>query len=290
MAEKKNILVTGGRGQLGLSLRKIAAEYPQYGFLFTDLPEGDITDEASIDRLVEEDKIDIIVNCAAYTAVDRAESDEDTARKINALGPAVLADIARKKGIKLVHISTDYVFPGTGNSPLKETDTPAPESVYGRTKLEGEKAVEASGCEATIIRTGWLYSEFGNNFVKTMLRVGKEQGKLNVVYDQTGTPTYATDLARAIMTLVQNEVKGFDIYHYADEGAVSWYDFAKSIFDIYGMNVAVNAIEAKDYPCAAVRPGYSVLSKEKIKATGAGVPYWRDSLGQCIHILKTSDK
>ena len=290
MAEQKNILITGGHGQLGLSLRKIAAKYPQYTFLFTDLPEGDITDKASIEQAVEKGRIEIIVNCAAYTAVDRAESDEDIARKINALGPAVLAGIAREKGIKLVHISTDYVFPGMGNSPLKETDTPAPESVYGRTKLEGEKAVEASGCEAAIIRTGWLYSEFGNNFVKTMLRVGKEQGKLNVVYDQTGTPTYATDLARAIMTLVQNEVKGFDIYHYADEGAVSWYDFAKSIFDIYEMNVAVNAIQTKDYPCAAARPAYSVLSKEKIKAAGACVPYWRDSLGQCIHILKTSDK
>lgn len=290
MAEKKNILVTGGRGQLGLSLRKIAAEYPQYTFLFTDLPEGDITDKTAIEQLTEEGLIDIIINCAAYTAVDRAESDEVTARKINALGSAVLAGIARKKGIKLVHISTDYVFPGTGNAPLKETDIPAPESTYGRTKLEGEKAVEAAECEAAIIRTGWLYSEFGSNFVKTMLRVGKEQGKLNVVYDQTGTPTYATDLARAIMTLVQNEVKGFDIYHYADEGAVSWYDFAKSIFDIYGMNMAVNAIQTKDYPCAAARPAYSVLSKEKIKAAGVCVPYWRDSLKQCLQILKISDK
>ena len=173
MPEKKNILVTGGRGQLGLSLRKIAAEYPQYTFLFTDLPEGDITDKTAIEQLTEEGLIDIIINCAAYTAVDRAESDEVTARKINALGSAVLAGIAWEKGIKLVHISTDYVFPGTGNSPLKETDLPAPGSAYGRTKLEGEKAVEASGCEAAIIRTGWLYSEFGSNFVKTMLRVGK---------------------------------------------------------------------------------------------------------------------
>lgn len=290
MAEKKNILVTGGHGQLGLSLRKIAAEYPWYGFLFSDLPEGDITDKAAVEKLTEKGQIDIIINCAAYTAVDRAESDEDTARKINAAGPAVLAGIAREKGIKLIHISTDYVFPGTGNSPLKETDTPSPGSAYGRTKLEGEKSVETAGCEATIIRTGWLYSEFGNNFVKTMLRVGKEQGKLNVVYDQTGTPTYATGLARAIMTLIQNGVKGFDIYHYADEGAISWYDFARSIFDIYGMNVTVNAIETKDYPCAAARPGYSVLSKEKIKAAGIRTPYWRDSLEQCIQILKTSDK
>ncbi len=286
MAEKKNILVTGGRGQLGLSLRKIAAEYPQYGFLFTDLPEGDITDKTAVEDLVEKERITLIVNCAAYTAVDRAESDESTARKINALGPAVLAEIAREKGIKLVHISTDYVFPGTGNAPLKETDSPHPASVYGRTKLEGEKAIETSGCEAVIIRTGWLYSEFGNNFVKTMLRGGSEREEVNVVYDQTGTPTYATDLARAIMTLVQNGVKGFDIYHYADEGAVSWYDFARAIFDIYGMNVTVNAIETKDYPCAAARPGYSVLSKEKIKAAGARVPYWRDSLERCIAALK----
>lgn len=275
---------------MGLSLRKIGVEYTQYRFLFTDLPEGDITDKAAVESLIEKERITQIVNCAAYTAVDRAESDQDTARKINALGPAVLAGIAREKGIKLIHISTDYVFPGTGNAPLKETDPPYPASVYGQTKLEGEKAIEASGCEAAIIRTGWLYSEFGNNFVKTMLRIGCEREEVNVVYDQTGTPTYATDLARAIMTLVQNGIKGFDIYHYAGEGAVSWYDFARAIFDVYAMDVTVNAIETKDYPCAAARPGYSVLSKEKIKAAGACVPYWRDSLERCIAALKQLEK
>lgn len=290
MAGKKNILVTGGRGQLGLSLQKIAPEYPEYDFLFTDMPEGDITDKTAIEQLVEKDRIDTIVNCAAYTAVDRAESDEDTALKINATGPSLLAAIAREKGIKLIHISTDYVFPGTGNTPLKETDLPAPASAYGRTKLEGEKAIEASRCAAAVIRTGWLYSEFGNNFVKTMLRAGRERGKLSVVYDQTGTPTYATDLARAIMRLVQNGVKGFGIYHYANDGVISWYDFAEAIFSIYGMDVTVNAIQTKDFPCPAARPAYSVLSKEKIKAAGAVVPYWRGSLERCIAALKQLEK
>ena len=289
-SKKKNILVTGAAGQLGLSLRKIAPDYPSFGFLFTDMPEGDITDRARIERIVRENEIEVIVNCAAYTAVDRAESDEDTARQINAQGPRTLAEIARDQGLALVHVSTDYVFPGTGNTPLSETDLPDPLSAYGRTKLEGEKAVEASGCDAAIVRTAWLYSEFGNNFVKTMLRVGKERGAVNVVYDQTGTPTYATSLARAILKIVQNGIKGFDLYHYTDEGVTSWYDFAQSIFALYGLDVTVNAIRTREYPAPATRPVYSVLSKTKAKAAGIDTPYWRDALKSCITLLKQTEK
>ena len=187
------ILVTGANGQLGRSLQKISPDYPQYEYLFTDMPEVDITDKAHVSRLVKEQGIDLIVNCAAYTAVDRAESEPELAERINAFGPAVLAQIAVENHIGLIHVSTDYVFPGTGNRPLKEDDAPDPRSVYGRTKWEGEKALEASGCNATILRTAWLYSEFGNNFVKTMLRLGKQRPEVSVVCDQIGSPTYAED-------------------------------------------------------------------------------------------------
>lgn len=281
-----NILVTGGRGQLGCSLRKTGARYPQHRFWFTDMPESDITDPERMAGLVEEHAIGLIVNCAAYTAVDRAESEEMLAERVNAEGPRTLASVARRKGIPLIHISTDYVFGGEGCHPIREGHPTDPQGVYGRTKLRGEEAIRESGCDAAVIRTAWLYSEFGNNFVKTMLRVGRERGSVNVVYDQVGSPTYAPDLAEAILRLAENGVKGYEIYHFSDEGAVSWYDFAHAIFELAGETLRVGAIESSAYPAPAKRPAYSVLSKEKIKAAGVEVPYWRDSLKVCLKALK----
>lgn len=295
-----NILVTGGRGQLGCSLRAICDEYSQHKFVFTDMPELDITDREAVGRFVGEHAIDVIVNCAAYTAVDRAESDVELAERINILGPEILAEVAVERGSALIHISTDYVFSGQSCHPLRETDATAPTGVYGDTKLRGERAIADSGCRAAVIRTAWLYSAFGANFVKTMLRVGaaaiekfrdnqpttdgcgQSCAAVNVVYDQIGTPTYAPDLARAIMCVVEHGVDGFELYHFSNEGVCSWYDFAKEIFALTEMQVEVRAIESGDYPTPARRPAYSVLAKDKIKALGAVVPYWHDSLVACI--------
>ena len=282
------ILVTGANGQLGRSMRKISGEYPQHEFLFTDMPEMDITEKAGIEAFVRENGVQAIVNCAAYTAVDRAETEIELAEKINILGTKVLGDVAKMFSIPLIHVSTDYVFCGEGCHPLKETDATAPTGVYGRTKLEGEKALGSTGCDAAIIRTAWLYSEFGGNFVKTMLRVATERDTLNVVYDQVGSPTYATDLARALMTVLNNGVHGLSIYHFSNEGAISWYDFAKAIFEESGDKISVSPIESDKYPSPTKRPAYSVLSKEKIKEAGVTVPYWKDSLKECIRLLKSS--
>lgn len=280
-----NILVTGGNGQLGSSLKKISVQYPQHKFLFTDMPEVDITDLNGLRDLVEKESINAIINCAAFTAVDKAESCEELAKKINTDGPKNLAKVAHEKNAKLVHISTDYVFKGNSSLPLKETDKPDPIGVYGRTKRAGEVEVEKSGCDAIVIRTAWLYSEYGNNFVKTMLRLGKERDCLNVIYDQIGTPTYATDLAFAIMTLLNKGFSDYETYHFSNEGVISWYDFTKSIFEIAGYTTKVNAIETFEYPTPAERPSYSVLNKRKIKEAGVSVPYWRDSLKSCMEIL-----
>lgn len=281
----KNILVTGANGQLGNSVRKIANQYPNYQFIFTDVPEVDITDLEGLEKLVKEQNVDVIINCAAYTAVDKAESDEILARKINADGPKNLAIAAKNIGAKLIHISTDYVFDGKHCTPMKECDETAPIGVYGKTKREGEIAIEKSGADAIVIRTAWLYSEYGNNFVKTMLRLGKEKDSLNVIYDQIGTPTYATDLAVAIMDLVEKGFNGYSLYHYSNEGGISWYDFTKAIFEISGISTPINAIESFEYPTAAERPHYSVLNKRKIKEMGIKVPYWKDSLKICMELL-----
>ncbi len=280
-----NILVTGANGQLGNSMRKISGNYSQHKFIFTDMPEVDITDLALLENLVKKENVGAIINCAAFTAVDKAESSEELAAKINVDGPKNLALAAKSVGAKLIHISTDYVFDGKSSLPLKETDKTQPIGVYGRTKRQGEIEVEKTGCDAIVIRTAWLYSEFGNNFVKTMLRLGKERESLNVVYDQIGTPTYATDLALAIMVLLEKGIKGFDTYHFSNEGVISWFDFTKVIFEIAGLSTKVNAIESFEYPTAAERPAYSVLNKRKIKDAGVSVPYWKDSLKYCISIL-----
>ncbi len=280
-----NILVTGANGQLGNSIRKIAIRYPSANFIFTDVPEVDITNIALLEELVQKNDIYAIINCAAYTAVDKAETDIEPAQKINIDGPRNLATVAKKAGIKLIHVSTDYVFNGNGNQPLKETDATGPTGVYGKTKLEGEIAVKESGCDALVIRTAWLYSEFGANFVKTMLRLGKERKELSVVYDQVGTPTYAPDLAVAILDLLQRGFSGYNLYHYSNEGVISWYDFAKAIFDLSSIEIKLNAIESCEYPTPAKRPAYSVLSKKKIKLAGVQPPYWHDSLIECLRFL-----
>lgn len=265
-----------------MSLQKIEGLYQAHTFIFTDMPEADITDREVMTRLVRDHSVDIIINCAAYTAVDRAEADADAARRINVDGARVLAEVAKENRISLVHISTDYVFSGDGNTPLRESDPTGPTGVYGRTKLEGERAIENTGCDAVVIRTSWLYSEFGGNFVKTMLRLGREKGEVNVVFDQTGTPTYARDLAEAVVWIAENGIEGFDVYHYSNEGVASWYDFAKMTFKAAGMDVRVNAVGSSAFPTAAKRPAYSVLSKDKIKEAGVSVPYWADSLAVCI--------
>lgn len=281
-----NILVTGANGQLGNSVRKISNQYPQHKFIYTDMPEVDITNLALLEELVKKEQVNAIINCAAFTAVDKAESCEELAAKINVDGPKNLALAAKSVGAKLVHISTDYVFDGKSSLPLKETDATQPIGVYGRTKRQGEVEVEKSGCDAIVIRTAWLYSEYGNNFVKTMIRLGKERDSLNVVYDQIGTPTYATDLALAIMTLLEKGISGFETYHFSNEGVISWFDFTNAIFEIAGLATKVNAIESFEYPTAAERPAYSVLNKRKIKAAGVAVPYWKESLKTCIALLE----
>lgn len=281
------ILVTGANGQLGRSMRKISGDYPHHTFLFTDVPELDITDKRQFGDFARQNAVQAIVNCAAYTAVDKAETEQELAEKINCLGTKVLGETAKELNIPLVHISTDYVFCGEGCHPLKETDPTAPTGVYGSTKLDGEKALESTGCDVAIIRTAWLYSEFGGNFVKTMLRVANERDTLNVVYDQVGSPTYATDLARALMKVLDSGIKGLTIYHFSNEGAVSWYDFAKAIFEESNINIIVNPIESDKYPSPVKRPSYSVLSKDKIKSIGVDVPYWRDSLKICLKALKS---
>jgi dTDP-4-dehydrorhamnose reductase len=282
-----NILITGGRGQLGLSLQKIAADYPCHRFVFTDMPEVDITDPQSVSVLVEENRIDAVINCAAYTAVDKAESEPEAARKVNVDGPQTLAAAAVKYGLKLVHISTDYVFPGTGSTPLREDDPTGPDGVYGETKLLGEQAIAGAGCDALVVRTSWLYSEFGSNFVKTMLRLAETRSAINVVDDQKGSPTYAPDLAGAIMTLLEKGFAGYGVYHYCDAGEISWYDLAMETFRRAGIEVKVNPITTAEYPTAARRPAYSVLDTAKVRAAGAVTPFWKDSLKECIEILKT---
>ena len=268
-----NILITGCNGQLGNEIQLLQAQYAQHTWFNTDVNELDITDKAAIERFVETNEIGGIVNCAAYTAVDKAESDPQLARKLNAEAPAFLAEVVGKRGGWMVQVSTDYVFNGTKHTPYVETDEPCPNSVYGQTKLEGEQAVSKLCPNAMIIRTAWLYSEFGNNFVKTMIRLGREREQLGVIFDQVGTPTYAHDLATAIMTAIAKGIK-----------PGSWYDFTKSIHRLAGINTCqVSPLHTAEYPTPACRPAYSVLDKTKIKAAyGIEIPHWEESLAKCI--------
>jgi dTDP-4-dehydrorhamnose reductase len=266
--------VTGANGQLGYQIRKLLGETAVY----TDVAELDITDSASVQAYFADKQFDAIINCAAYTAVDRAEEQPELAHKINVDGPRNLA----LTGIPLVHVSTDYVFSGFNHKPYTEADEPNPQGVYGKTKLDGELAVMESSKRAVILRTSWLYSEFGNNFFNTMVRLGKERDSLNVVFDQIGTPTYAGDLAEVIVALLPRMKDGVHLYHYSNEGVCSWYDFAAAIMKQMGLTCKVNPIESKDYPTKATRPFYSVLNKAKIKSEcGIAISCWHTSLMKC---------
>ena len=279
------IIVTGSNGQLGNELRLLAPYYPDFNFIFTDVAELDITRETDVDLFVKTEHPAVIINCAAYTAVDKAETEPHAAFLINTTAVGILARVASQYNALLVHLSTDYVFDGTACMPYRENDRTNPVSVYAKSKNGGELQVQSFSKNALVIRTAWLYSEFGNNFVKTMIKLGKERGRLNVVCDQVGTPTYARDLAKAILAILRSgqEIKGVDLFHYANEGAASWYDFAKAIIGFSGINCIINPIETKDYPTPATRPCYSIFNKAKIKQRfGMEIPFWQDSLRDCV--------
>lgn len=273
-------LVVGANGQLGNELRLLLKDRAEY----VDRGELDITDKRAVLDFVTPEKYAAVINCAAYTAVDKAEEEPELAAKINRDGPANLA----MSGVPLVHVSTDYVFSGANCVPYRESDAPDPRSVYGVTKLAGERAVLDAAETAVVIRTAWLYSEFGSNFVKTMQRLGAERGSLNVVFDQAGTPTYAKDLAQAIVDILPQlspEVKG--VYHFSNEGVCSWYDFARAIMKKSGLSCKVSPIESSQYPTKAVRPSYSVLNKGKIKNVfGLEIRHWEAALDECINNLR----
>ena len=279
-----NILITGCNGQLGNEMQVLQKDYPEHQWFNTDVNELDITDSDAINRFVEEHEIDGIVNCAAYTAVDKAESNKRLATALNTEAPTYLAVAIAKRDGWMVQISTDYVFDGTQHTPYTETNTPCPNSVYGATKLAGEVAVAKTCPKHVIIRTAWLYSTFGNNFVKTMLRLGQEKQQLGVIFDQIGTPTYAHDLALAIMTIINKGIVP-GIYHFSNEGVTSWYDFTKAIHRIAGITTChVKPLHTAEYPTPAHRPAYSVLDKTKIKETfGIEIPHWEESLTKCLH-------
>lgn len=281
-----NILVTGCNGQLGSEMQLLEKENPLHTFFNTDVEELDITDQDAIEKFVAYNGIDGIVNCAAYTAVDKAEANEELCTRLNAEAPAYLAAAVGRRGGWMIQISTDYVFDGTKHTPYTEDDDTCPNSVYGKTKLVGELNVQKLCENSMIIRTAWLYSTFGNNFVKTMIRLGKEKPELGVIFDQIGTPTYARDLAVAIFAAVNKGIVP-GVYHFSNEGVISWYDFTKAIHRIAGINTChVRPLHTAEYPTPAKRPHYSVLDKTKIKNTfGIEVPYWEESLRECIEKL-----
>lgn len=285
------ILVTGANGQLGNEMRNLSSTDPANRYLFTDVQELDITDLVRVQAFLSENAVDYIVNCAAYTAVDKAESDIELCRKINAFAVENLAKASAAIGARMIHVSTDYVYSGTHYMPYVESDAVAPTSVYGVTKLEGEQLLLAANPASVILRTSWLYSPYGNNFVKTMLRLGREREKLSVVFDQVGTPTYAADLAAAIVTILNAPEFIPGIYNFSDEGVCSWYDFTLTIHRMAGIDTCrVSPIDTADYPSAATRPFYSVMNKKKIKATyGVKIPHWEESLQKCIAILENKN-
>ena len=287
-----HILVTGAYGQLGSEINALKSEFSNLSILFTDVDSLDITNEKDVEAFFASKSIDVVVNCAAYTAVDKAETDKESAHLINAVAPGILAKQADRIDAKFIHISTDYVFDGQACVPYNEKDKVDPQGIYGKTKLEGEQNVLNFNPNSIIIRTSWLYSAFGNNFVKTMLRLGAEKSEISVVFDQVGTPTYAADLARAILKIIGlikiNEssfVPG--IYHYSNEGVASWYDFSKCIFERSDFECRVFPVLSNQFPTPAKRPAYSVLDKSKIKNTfNLQIPYWKDSLQLCLNRLQ----
>jgi len=279
-----NILVTGSNGQLGSEIKELSSEY-KHNFFFTDRSELDISDKKALEDYLSRNDINIIINCAAYTAVDKAESDAINADKINHLAVKYLAQLAKERNIQLIHISTDYVFDGKNYKPYNEDDITNPNGVYGQTKLDGEKAIQdINPKNSIIIRTSWVYSSYGANFVKTMLRLGKEKDSLGVIYDQVGTPTYARDLAKTILDIIPNiNNETVAIYNYSNEGVLSWYDFAKEIMRMAKLDCKVNPIETVDYPTPCARPHYSLLNKSKIKKEfNLTIPFWKDSLDECL--------
>jgi len=281
------ILITGSHGQLGNEMQQAAKSFPAFNYLYTDIEDLDICDRAALNAFVKANKVNIIVNCAAYTAVDKAEDDVELCYKINSDAVRNIGEVASENNLKVVQISTDYVFDGTNHIPYTEDQPVCPDTVYGKSKLAGEQALMASCKDAVIIRTAWLYSSFGNNFVKTMIKLGTERDSLNVIFDQIGSPTYAADLAHAILKVLSHETFVPGIYHFSDEGVCSWYDFTKTIHRIAGIACDVHPIETKDYPARTPRPHYSVLNKAKIKSTyGIVIPHWEESLERCIKILK----
>ncbi|MCR4858078.1 MAG: dTDP-4-dehydrorhamnose reductase [Bacteroidales bacterium] len=290
MNHKQTILITGANGQLGNCLRDLAKDcQDHFEFIYTDVDTLDITDAKAIESFVVDNRIDIIVNAAAYTAVDKAEDEVETAFRINRDAVALLAAAAKRHSCHLVHISTDYVFSGEACHPYPVDAPVEPKSVYGRTKAESERAIRESGCSATIIRTSWLYSEYGHNFVKTMLKLGDEREEIAVVCDQVGGPTYAGDLAAAILKVLETNIgkTGVTIYHYANEGTASWFDFAKAIMEMGGKECRVKAIFTSEYPAKASRPAYSIFDLSLIKKEiQIEIPYWRNSLELVINKLQ----
>lgn len=283
--QSKRILVTGANGQLGMEMRILGAVAPNE-YIFTDVEELDITDKKAVEDFVCQNNIQIIVNCAAYTNVDRAEEDEATAERINAEAVRNLAEAAKMVDGTLFHISTDYVFGGEGNTPRTEDMPLDPQGAYGRTKLHGEQAIAEVGCKAIIIRTAWLYSEFGKNFLLTMLRLTKEKPAINVVFDQVGTPTYAGDLALTIFSIIEGDMYAGNegVYHFSNEGVCSWYDFAQEIATAMGhKECKISPCHSDEFPSKVKRPAYSVLDKSKIKRTfGVEIPHWRESMYYCL--------
>ncbi len=282
------ILVTGAYGQLGNELNDLSSDFGDWDFVFTDVDSLDITRQEDVETFFNREKPEFVVNCAAYTAVDKAETEPEKARLLNAVAPSFLARAARVNGARMIQISTDYVFDGAANTPYAEEDMENPQGIYGKTKREGEKLSMEINPATLIIRTSWLYSSYGSNFVKTMLRLGNERDLLKVVFDQTGTPTYAADLARAIFSVIEDWGNGAGpdrsgIFHYSNEGVLSWYDFAKTIFEISGINCNVLPVLSEEFPTPAKRPHYSVLNKRKMRNTfHLDIPYWKDSLKVCL--------
>ena len=283
-----NILVTGSNGQLGSEIKDLEAKFTDFKFFFMDLPELDICNSGKLNIFIKDNNINTVINCAAYTAVDKAKQDSEIAKKVNATGVLNIVNALEKVDGKLIHISTDYVFDGNNFSPYKELDQVNPIGVYGNTKRSGELAVINSDIDAVVIRTSWLYSAYGNNFVKTMLRLGNERDELGVIFDQVGSPTNASDLAKTCLDILAYSketninAKG-NLYHFSNEGVASWYDFSIAIMTLGKVNCHVKPIETKDYPTTAKRPHFSVLNKSKIKNDfEIDIPYWRDSLAKCI--------
>ena len=294
--ETRHLLVIGKQGQLARSIAKIVPDFPQLQISYSSRSELDLAVPGSVERYFNRNRYDLILNSAAYTAVDQAERELELAAQINHHAVGELARVAREQQIPLIHVSTDYVFDGLKNIPYLESDPTNPTSVYGSSKLKGEQAMQQIACSGFIVRTSWLYSEFGNNFVKTMLRLEKERDQLNIVYDQVGSPTYATDLARSLLTIAAGDgvapfTSEVPVFHYANHGVGSWYDFAQAIFELAGVDCETHPVTSAEYPTVAKRPPYSVLSTEKIKQQfQLSIPYWRDSLRLCLDELKESDR